>query len=161
MSINAISSVSIYEYYYRINDDKPKEESKTAKELKKLGIKPSDNEAKNAAMLKEVQETQQEAKNAVKETSYNNRPWADIMDQLGLSFNKDPKDDIKNIKSALDNLVKDIDDEELLADIKDLDDYVKTMYITYYNNDYDSNKVSSSLSKELEGISAINKALVF
>lgn len=160
MSINAISSVSIYEYYYRINDEKPKE-SKTAKELKKLGIEPSDSETKNAAMLKEAQETQQEAKNAVKETSYNNRPWADIMDQLGLPFNKNPKDDIVSIKSALNKLVKDIDDEELLSDIKDLDDYVKSLYMTYYNNDYDSNKVSSSLSKELEGISAINKAFVF
>lgn len=163
MSINAISSVSLYEYYYQINNTKQKEEeSQTAKELKKLGITPSDNEKVNIALLEKAKQAQEEeSNNVIKEATYKDRPWADIMNQLGLSFNNDPKDDIQNIKSALSDLVRGIDDEQLLADVKDLDDYVKSMYITYYNNDFDASKVSNSLSMELEGISAINKARVF
>ncbi len=163
MSINAIPSVSLYEYYYQINNNKQKEEeSQTVKELKKMGITPTDNEQVNVAMLKKAKkaEEEQESNNVTKETTYKDRPWADIMNQLGLSFNTDPKDDVQSIKSALSNLVSGIDDKELLADVKDLDDYVKSMYITYYNNDFDASKISNSLSMELEGISAINKARV-
>ncbi len=153
MSINAISSVSLYEYYYKINKSE-----ETPKEPKNTDIKPIGDEAENT-VNKNAQIEPEDKKEVSGQEQ--NRPWADIMDQLGLSFNIDPKDDVKAIKSALNNLTKDIDDAELLADIKDLDDYVKTMYITYYNNDYDSSKVSSSLSKELESISAINKGLHF
>ena len=153
MSINAISSVSLYEYYYKIN----KYEG-TPKELKNKDIKPINDEAESAKS-KNVQKTSEENKEVSEQKE--NRPWADIMEQLGLSFNRDPKDDIIAIKYALDKLVKDIDDTELLADIKDLDDYIKSMYIAYHNNDYDSSKVSFSLSRELEGISAINKGLHF
>ena len=153
MSINAISSVSLYEYYYKINKSE-----ETPKEPKNTDIKPIGDEAENT-VNKNAQIEPEDKKEVSGQEQ--NRPWADIMDQLGLSFKIDPKDDVKAIKSALNNLTKDIDDAELLADIKDLDDYVKTMYITYYNNDYDSSKVSSSLSKELESISAINKGLHF
>lgn len=153
MSINAISSVSLYEYYYKINKSE-----ETQKEPKNTDIKPIGDEAENTVNKNAQIEPEDKKEVSGQEQS---RPWADIMDQLGLSFNIDPKDDVKAIKSALNNLTKDIDDAELLADIKDLDDYVKTMYITYYNNDYDSSKVSSSLSQELESISAINKGLHF
>ena len=160
MSINSITSVSLYEYYYQINH-KEKKDTKSARELKKLESVQSDNDTKKTAEAKDTQKPNKEDIPQKQELSFNERPWADIMQQLGIGFNNDPKDDIREIKSALDKLTQGIDDDELLADIKDLDDYIKSMYITYYKDGFDSKKVSSSLSKELDGISAINKAFAF
>ena len=52
MSINAISSVSLYEYYYQINKDKQeKKESPLADEMRKYGLVPTDNETLNVQLL--------------------------------------------------------------------------------------------------------------
>ena len=48
MSISPLSSLSIYEYYYTLNRKKT---SPVAKELEEYGIKPTDNESLNVALL--------------------------------------------------------------------------------------------------------------
>ena len=156
MSVNAISSVSLYTYYYQINKtDEQEEESKTAKELKKLGITPTDSESKNVALLKEAQKAQEEDAQNQKTVNSNERPWANILEQLDITPNSNPKDDIKDIKYALNRLYNGLEDEELMNDINNLVEYVENMYTTYYNNDYDSSSVITSISKEVEGLSAV------
>ena len=57
MSINAIGSVSLYEYYYKINkDEQKKKESPLAREMREYGLTPTDNEALNVALLRRAQQ---------------------------------------------------------------------------------------------------------
>ena len=159
MSINAINSVSLYEYYYTINDSKKRKSSPLEKEMKKYGLVPTDNEQANIAMLQKAREAErtknQESKN--NETDYSNRPWADIMYQLNISFNDDPADDIVDIKEKLSFLLKGIEDEELEKEINDLEDYVERLYLDY---DRVSSGISDgiTLSAQLNNLSLINRA---
>lgn len=154
MSINAINSVSIYEYYYTI-DSKKKKKSPLADEMKKYGLTPTEDETVNIILLERAKKAQAAAKddNETKESSKADRPWADIMYQLNLSFNENPLDDIKDIKNELQDLLKGIKDEELEKETKDLESYVEKLYIDYSKN----NLSGSLLTSQLENLSAINR----
>lgn len=141
MSINAIGSVSLYEYYYTINkkEDTSKAESATDKE----------------AETKKVQEDKaQEPKGETQTISPQNRPWADLIYQLGLSFNDSPKQDITDIKTELNNLILGLDDKELQAEVEDLTNYVDKLYHNFESN-FSNN--SDSLSVQLSMMSLINQ----
>ena len=104
MSINAITSVSLYEYYYNINnkDEQKKKTSPLADEMEKYGLIPTDSEALNIAMLNNAKRLEKQNTTTSDEQIPNSqRPWADLMYQLGISFNDDPKDDIEDINSIL------------------------------------------------------------
>lgn len=159
MSINAINSVSLYEYYYTINDNKKRKSSPLEKEMKKYGLVPTDNEQVNIAMLQKARE-KEKAKNEKEtksEASHSERPWADIMYQLNISFNDDPADDIVDIKEKLDFLLKGIEDEELEQEINDLENYVEKLYLDF---DRISLKTynKATLTTELNNLSTINRA---
>jgi len=160
MSINAISSVSLYEYYYTINrDDEKKKKSPLADEMKKYGLTPTDNEAYNAMMLERAKmlERQQQIQQNPQEIPNSERPWADIMYQLNISFNTDPKDDIEDIKEELDKLIKDVDDDELTKEVKDLKDYVEDLYINFQNNYSGNINTSLTLTAQLNNLSMLNQ----
>ena len=58
MSINAINSLSLYEYYYKINrDDQAKKKSPLEKEMREYGLTPTDNDDLNIAMLEQAKRT--------------------------------------------------------------------------------------------------------
>lgn len=158
MTIDAINSVSLYEYYYTINDNK-KKTSPLAQEMKKYGLVPTDNETINIAMLKKAKEAEaaKNESNASKETSYSDRPWADIMYQLNIDFNDDPSDDIVDIKEKLNFLLRGIEDEELEEEINDLKNYVERLYLDYdrISSGYNG---SIALTSQLNNLSIINKA---
>ena len=158
MSINAINSVSLYEYYYTINRKEEKKESPLADEMRKYGLTPTDNEALNVSLLKKAKE-QEEAKNSEeKSSSYSDRPWADIMYQLDISFNKDPKDDIQDIKDEIRELTYGLKDEELTKDLEDLESYVENLYINYQSNNSGGFDYSNTLTSQLNNLSRINQA---
>lgn len=156
MSINAISSVSLYEYYFTINKDKEKK-SPLADEMKKYGLTPTDNESVNIALLEQAkakERVQNEEQSKEQNESAADRPWADIMYQLNLPFNDNPLDDIQDIKDELKVLLADIKDEELESDITDLENYVEKLYINYSKNNVSS---STLLTNQLNNLSLINK----
>ncbi|MBQ4646066.1 MAG: hypothetical protein IJB79_01835 [Candidatus Gastranaerophilales bacterium] len=160
MSINAINSVSLYEYYYRINKkEQEKKESPLADEMRKYGLVPTDNEnlniqlLKNAKDIKRQQETQEK-----QEIPYSQRPWADLMYQLNIQFNEDPKDDIEDIKDELALLTRGMDDEELNREIRDLESYVENLYINFQQI-YTTNKFTgTSINAQLNNLAMINQA---
>lgn len=159
MSVNAIGSVSLYEYYYKINkDEQEKKESPLARQMKEYGLTPTDNEALNVALLKRAQQLKQSENQEEKEISYSERPWADIMYQLNIQFNPDPKDDIQDIKDELALLLKDVDDDELNKEIKDLESHVENLYINFQQNYSKSFDNSLSLSTQLNNLSMLNQA---
>ena len=159
MSINAISSVSLYEYYYTINqEDKKKKSSPIAKEMKEYGLRPTDDEELNIAMLQRAK--QLKAQNAPKEDSeisQADRPWADLMYQLGLTFNPDPKDDIEDIKDELAKLTKGVSDDELDSEVRDLENYVEKLYLSFVKNNSGSIDASTLLSNQLSNLSMLNQ----
>ncbi len=157
MSINAISSVSLYEYYYTINNNKEKDKkSPLADEMKRYGLTPTDDEVLNAAMLQRAKQAKEAQNSEAKENkeSKTDRPWADIMYQLNLSFNDNPLDDIEDIKDELAKLLSDIKDDELEQEITDLEDYVEKLYITYTKNNVSS---KSLLTVQMNTMSNLNK----
>lgn len=162
MSINAINGLSIYEYYYSINNNKKKEakkESPLASELEKYGLKATENEAYNVQLLKQAQaneKAQQEESSST--TSYADRPWADIMYQLNIEFNEDPRDDIEDIKEELKKLTAGFDDEDFNKEIKDLENYVSDLYISYINTNSSSIDTSLSLTTQLNNLAIMNIA---
>ena len=159
MSINAISSVSLYEYYYQINkEEKKKKNSPIAKEMREYGLVPTDDENLNIAMLRRAKELKGQEEQKQEEIPYSDRPWADLMYQLNIPFNPNPKDDIDDIKEELIELTKDMDDEELNKEISDLESYVENLYLNFIQN-Y-SNKIDNtfSLATELNNLSMLNRA---
>ena len=160
MSINAISSVSLYEYYYRINkEEEKKKESPLADEMRKYGLVPTDNEALNVQLLKNAQEAKrnQEAQQN-QEIPHSQRPWADLMYQLNIQFNEDPKDDIEDIKDELALLLRGMDDdEELNKEIKDLESYVERLYLNFQQNYSKDISRASSINMHLNNLAMINQ----
>jgi hypothetical protein len=158
MSINAISSVSLYEYYYKINkDEQEKKESPLAREMREYGLTPTDNEALNAALLSKAKSLK-EQENTQAELPYSARPWADIMYQLNIPFNEDPKDDIEEIKKELSELVRGIDDEELEKEVTDLESHVENLYLGFQSRSVGAFDNSMSLSIQLNNLSMLNQA---
>jgi exopolyphosphatase/pppGpp-phosphohydrolase len=159
MSINAINSVSLYEYYYTINQNQTKKKSSPiAKEMQKYGLTPTDDEELNIAILQKAKHTAQPNNpEENSEISASNRPWADLMYQLGLTFNKDPKDDIEDIKNELAKLISDVNDDELNSEVHDLESYIENLYLNYTKNSSSSINLSTTLSDQLNNLSMLNQ----
>lgn len=163
MSVNAITSLSLYEYYYKINKDKKeKEESPIARQLREYGIEPTDSEQLNIAMLKKAQEVEKNEDTAsTSDIPNSERPWADIMYQLNLPFNDDPKDDIQDIKDELAILLRGLDDDELEREIEDLESYVEDLYVSFTKNYSEGVDLSGAISSQLNNLSMLNRASLF
>ena len=56
------------------------------------------------------------------------------MYQLNIPFNKNPKDDIEDIKKELKQLTIGISDEELESEVKNLEEYVEKLYLSFERN---------------------------
>ncbi len=162
MSINAISSVSLYEYFYKINnkDENSKKESPIAKEMREYGLTPTDNESLNIAMLQKAKnaEKNQNSSGTSSEILKSDRPWADLMYQLNLEFNDDPYDDIQDIKAELSSLVAGLNDDELEKEVSDLRNYVENLYVDFQQNYSGSIDTSSLLTNQLNNLSLLNRA---
>ena len=158
MSINAISSVSLYEYYYQINkDEQKKKESPLVEEMRRYGLVPTDNEQLNIQLLKNAKEAK-EAQNTPKEIPYSDRPWADLMYQLDIQFNPDPKDDIEDIKEELAKLTLGMDDEELSKEVSDLRSYVENLYLNFQSNNVGFARNTTTLNAQLNNLAMVNQA---
>lgn len=158
MSINAISSVSLYEYYYKINkDDQENKKSPLEKEMREYGLTPTDNEIINIQLLQKAKSLDGKEQEK-KEVSYSDRPWADLMYQLNITFNEDPKDDIEDIKDELALLVRDMNDDELNKEIRDLEDYVDRLYINFQQNQSSSFSKAISVDMQLNNLAMMNQA---
>lgn len=158
MSINAINGISLYEYYYTINQqDKKKQSSPLASEMKEYGLTPTDNEALNISMLVAAKRAQENKNTEEKTENYSDRPWADLMYQLNISFNPDPKQDIEDIKEEVAKLASGFDDDELKQDVLDLEEYAQSLYLSYQSNNLSRMDGYQTLSSQLNNISMLNK----
>lgn len=159
MSINAISSVSLYEYYYKINkQEQEKKESPLKDEMRKYGLVPTDNETLNIQLLKNAKEAKKQESTQSQEIPNSQRPWADLMYQLNIQFNEDPKDDIEDIKDELALLLRGTDDdEELSQEIKDLENYVEKLYLNFQQSYSSKISKTSSIDMHLNNLAMINQ----
>ena len=162
MSINAISSVSLYEYYYRINkDEHEKKESPLADQMREYGLIPTEDEALNAILLKQAIAAQKAEQETSQEIPPSQRPWADLMYQLNIQFNEDPKDDIEDIKEELALLTRGMNDEELNKEISDLESYVERLYLSYQQNNISRNSGALTINAQLNNLAMINQINLF
>jgi hypothetical protein len=162
MSISAISSVSLYEYYYKINKEKEKKkESPLADEMRKYGLVPTDNEALNVQLLKNAKEAKKQETQQNEEIPHSQRPWADIMYQLNIQFNENPQDDIDDIKAELALLSKGMTDDELDQEIKDLENYIEKLYINFQQMHSPNISKTSSVNMHLNNLAMMNQISLF
>lgn len=162
MSISAISSVSLYEYYYKINKEKEKKkESPLADEMRKYGLVPTDNEALNVQLLKNAKEAKKQETQQNEEIPHSQRPWADIMYQLNIQFNENPQDDIDDIKAELALLSKGMTDDELDKEIKDLENYIEKLYINFQQMHSPNISKTSSVNMHLNNLAMMNQISLF
>lgn len=157
MSISPVSSLSIYEYYYSMNRKKA---SPIAKELEEYGLKATDNETLNIAMLQRAKAQERASAANEEESSSYDRPWADLLTQLNIIPNDDPADDIQDIKKALSKLLVGVADEELEGEVNDLVKYVEELYVDFRNMNLNSIDTSQTLTAQLDNIASYNIASI-
>ena len=146
MSVNAISGISLYEYYYKINNEDNKRKKALALE------RASEN---NPQVTKKEEDNSQ----SPKEILPSERPWADLMYQLNISFNEDPKDDIADIKKELAKLTVGLTDKELDSEVKDLENYVDKLYLNFQKIN-EGGFSTTTLTDQLKNLSIQNQAML-
>ena len=119
----------MYEYYFSINND--------------------------TKVKKEEEKNNDKAPQKPQDIPPSERPWADLMYQLGLTFSKDAKDDITRIQVALKELEKEINDDEASKEIDEIIKSVDNLYTQFINPNTTTTK-SHNLANELETISYVN-----
>lgn len=145
MSISAINGISLYEYYYKINNRNKKKEN----------LAVEDEPQQNPNIVKE-DENKNPQSTDIPPTA---RPWADIMYQLNISFNEDPKDDIKAIKRKLASLTAGLADKELDSEVKDLENHIDKLYVEFKQISHNGvNSSPTALVDELMTLSIQNQA---
>ena len=160
MSVNAIAGVSLYEYFYTINrqDDEKKKKSPLADEMRKYGLKVTGDETLNAKMLQEAKRLEAQQNQKETELPKSQRPWADIMYQLNIPFNDNPKDDIDDIKKELSELVKGLDDDELNQEVKDLENEADRLYLEFLRTSQGEIDKTSVLESQMKNLQMLNMA---
>ena len=126
--------------------------------MKKYGLTPTDDEQLNISMLQRAKNLQNiNSQSEEEEIPYSERPWADLMYQLGLSFNPNPKDDIQDIKDELTKLTKGVTDDELNKEVKDLESYVENLYLKFTQNSSGTIDFTTPIGSQLNNLSVMNQ----
>lgn len=150
MAISPIDSISTFTYIYNISseDDKKKQKDELNLLMRQYNLIPSDDYDKDVerlreAMIMEQMERMQEQQEQTGETEgYEERPWYDIMWELGLHQNDSVQEDYDDIMEELDYRILNAQDEEEYDKYNDMrvraeeyfNEYNQGSSISYINN---------------------------
>lgn len=161
MAISPISSISSFAYIYNISseDDKQKQQEELNILLRQYGLIPTDDYEKDverlrAAMIQEQIERAQEQQEQMNETEgFEERPWYEIMWELGLHQNDSVQEDYDDIMDELDKRIMGAQSEEEFTKYDDM-----RIRAQEYFNEYaqgTSMSFDNSLSSSMAGLSAL------
>ena len=161
MAISPISSISSFAYIYNISseDDKQKQQEELNILLRQYDLIPTDDYEKDverlrAAMIQEQIERAQEQQEQMNETEgFEERPWYEIMWELGLHQNDYVQEDYDDIMDELDKRIMGAQSEEEFTKYDDM-----RIRAQEYFNEYaqgTSMSFDNSLSSSMAGLSAL------
>lgn len=161
MAISPISSISSFAYIYNISseDDKQKQQEELNILLRQYDLIPTDDYEKDverlrAAMIQEQIERAQEQQEQMNETEgFEERPWYEIMWELGLHQNDSVQEDYDDIMDELDKRIMGAQSEEEFTKYDDM-----RIRAQEYFNEYaqgTSMSFDNSLSSSMAGLSAL------
>ena len=161
MAISPISSISSFAYIYNISseDDKQKQQEELNILLRQNDLIPTDDYEKDverlrAAMIQEQIERAQEQQEQMNETEgFEERPWYEIMWELGLHQNDSVQEDYDDIMDELDKRIMGAQSEEEFTKYDDM-----RIRAQEYFNEYaqgTSMSFDNSLSSSMAGLSAL------
>ncbi len=161
MAISPISSISSFTYIYNISseDDKQKQQEELNILLRQYDLIPTDDYEKDverlrAAMIQEQIERAQEQQEQMNETEgFEERPWYEIMWELGLHQNDSVQEDYDDIMDELDKRIMGAQSEEEFTKYDDM-----RIRAQEYFNEYaqgTSMSFDNSLSSSMAGLSAL------
>ncbi len=161
MAISPISSISSFAYIYNISseDDKQKQQEELNILLRQYDLIPTDDYEKDVerlrtAMIQEQIERAQEQQEQMNETEgFEERPWYEIMWELGLHQNDSVQEDYDDIMDELDKRIMGAQSEEEFTKYDDM-----RIRAQEYFNEYaqgTSMSFDNSLSSSMAGLSAL------
>ena len=161
MAISPISSISSFAYIYNISseDDKQKQQEELNILLRQYDLIPTDDYEKDverlrAAMIQEQIGRAQEQQEQMNETEgFEERPWYEIMWELGLHQNDSVQEDYDDIMDELDKRIMGAQSEEEFTKYDDM-----RIRAQEYFNEYaqgTSMSFDNSLSSSMAGLSAL------
>ena len=161
MAISPISSISSFAYIYNISseDDKQKQQEELNILLRQYDLIPTDDYEKDVerlrtAMIQEQIERAQEQQEQMNETEgFEERPWYEIMWELGLHQNDSVQEDYDDIMDELDKRIMGAQSEEEFTKYDDM-----RIRAQEYFNEYaqgTSMSFDNSLSSPMAGLSAL------
>ena len=156
MAISPISSISSFAYIYNISseDDKQKQQEELNILLRQYDLIPTDDYEKDverlrAAMIQEQIERAQEQQEQMNETEgFEERPWYEIMWELGLHQNDSVQEDYDDIMDELDKRIMGAQSEEEFTKYDDMRIRAQEYFNEYAQGTSMSfdNSLSSSMS---------------
>ncbi len=160
MSISPISSISTFTYIYNMSseEDKVKQKDELNLLLRQYNLIPTDDYDKDVERLRqaiiEEQLERQEQQQQINETEgFEERPWYEIMWELGLHQNDSVQEDYDDIMDELDKRIMSAENEEEFEKYDDMrvraqeyfDEYAQGTSISFDN----------SLSSSMVGLSML------
>ncbi len=159
MSISPISSISTFTYIYNMSseEDKVKQKDELNLLLRQYNLIPTDDYDKDVERLRqaiiEEQLERQEQQQQINETEgFEERPWYEIMWELGLHQNDSVQEDYDDIMDELDRRIMSAENEEEFEKYDDMrvraqeyfDEYAQGTSISF-NNSLSSSMVGLSM----------------
>ena len=160
MAISPINSISTFSYIYNISseDDKEKQKEELNLLLRQYDLIPTDDYEKDVerlrqAMIEEQIKLQEQQQQLNETEGYEERPWYEIMWELGLHQNDSVQEDYDDIMDELD---------ERIMNAQDIEEYEKyddmRVRAQEYFNEYaqgTSMSFDNSLSSSMVGLSML------
>lgn len=161
MAISPISAISSYSYLFNISseDDKVKQRGALDILLRQYDLIPTDNydsdvERLRLAMIQEQMDKITEQQEQSQETEgYEERPWYEIMWQLGLHQNDSVREDYDDIMDELDYRIMNAEDEDEYNKYNDMRIRTEEYFNGY--SEFNASRISVDNSSHMIGLSML------
>ena len=161
MAISPISAISSYSYLFNISseDDKVKQRGALDILLRQYDLIPTDNydsdvERLRLAMIQEQMDRITEQQEQSQETEgYEERPWYEIMWQLGLHQNDSVREDYDDIMDELDYRIMNDEDEDEDNKYNDMRIRAEEYFNGY--SEFNASRISVDNSSHMIGLSML------
>jgi len=130
MSVYPIQGINYFNYSVAAYYGSDSQNAAFKNLLQQYGIEASGNKEYDTKLLQIAMalETQEAEEEAATTESRADRPWADLMWQLGLTLNEDPNQDYDDIIAELDRRISSVTSDEERAELEELKAYADELF---------------------------------
>ena len=161
MAISPISAISNYSYLFNINseDDKVKQKDELNLLMRQYNLIPTDDydndvERLRLAMIQEqIDRITQQQEQSEQTEGYEERPWYEIMWELGLHQNDSVREDYDDIMDELDYRIMNAEDEEEYNKYNDMRIRAEEYFNGY--SEFNASRIDIGTSSNMIGLSML------